>query len=135
MVGACLNKIRRWAFNFYVFVVLYATLLYFLCALLFRDSINEYTGYRDYFLSRRKWFFSLFALAQEFDLVNTLSKGHGHLQMLSLEYMLQAPIYISRSLIAMCTRDRYLQIVFVAANLVYQSSFVARQSQITRRRP
>jgi hypothetical protein len=124
-----LNKIQHWTFDLYVFIVLYATLLYFLCALLFPDDISEYSGYEDYFLSRRKWFFSLFALVQVFDLADTLIKGRAHLEMLGLEYILQAPVYVVLCVIAIFTRDRRYHIAFVIANLLYQSSFIARQFQ------
>ncbi len=124
-----LNKIPNWTFDLYVFIVLYATLLYFLCALLFPDNIDEYSGYGDYFMSRRKWFFGLFVLVQVFDLVDTLIKGRGHLENLGLEYMLQAPIYVVLAFIAVFTRDRRYHIAFVIANLLYQSSFIARQFQ------
>ena len=124
-----LNKIPYWTFDLYVFIVAYATLLYFLCALLFPDNIDEYSGYADYFMSRRKWFFGLFALVQVFDLIDTLIKGRGHLETLGLEYILQAPVYVGLSLIAIFTRDRRYHIAFVIANLLYQSSFIARQFQ------
>lgn len=124
-----LNKIPHWTFDLYIFVVLYATLLYFLCALLYPDNIDEYSGYGDYFISRRKWFFALFALVQVFDFADTLIKGRSHFAMLGLEYMLQAPIYIALAITAMFASDRRFQIAFVVANLLYQSSYIARQFQ------
>lgn len=125
-----LNKVPQWTFDLYVFIVLYAVLLYFLCALIFPDKIEEYSGYEDYFMSRRKWFFGLFALQQVFDLIDTLIKGRAHFDMLGLEYMAQAPIYILLSIIAMYTQDRRFHVAFVIGNLLYQSTYIARQFQV-----
>ena len=38
-----------------------AVLALLLASLLFPDDMSDYDGYEDYFLSRRRWFFGLFA--------------------------------------------------------------------------
>lgn len=63
-----------WRFETYFFVVGYAALYYFLCAILFPDDLAEYTGYRDYFMSRRRWFFGLLATAYVVDVADTLDQ-------------------------------------------------------------
>jgi hypothetical protein len=65
----------HWNFGIYVFVIVFAILLFLLCALLFPTDIAEYAGYEDYFISRRRWFFGVFAATIVFDLVDTLLKG------------------------------------------------------------
>ena len=42
--------------RFYVFVVGYAMFLYLLSVILFPDDLGEYSGFRDYFYARRRWF-------------------------------------------------------------------------------
>lgn len=48
-----------WSLGLYLYVTIYAVILYFICSLLFPSDMGDYTGYRDYFLSRRRWFFGL----------------------------------------------------------------------------
>ena len=55
----------------FVFVIFYASLFYFLCALLFPDDITDYAGIWDYFMSRRIWFFGILALTNVVDLGDT----------------------------------------------------------------
>ncbi|MCE0744199.1 hypothetical protein LWC05_09930 [Acetobacter sicerae] len=57
-----LVTLHSWTFEIYLFLIIYAIILFFLSAFLFPDSISDYTGYEDFFISRRKWFFSFFAL-------------------------------------------------------------------------
>ena len=55
---------------------------YFLSVLLFPQDLEEYAGFQDYILSRRRWFFGFAALTEALDVVDTLIKGDGHLQSL-----------------------------------------------------
>src|ERR1044072_5563840 len=52
-----LYAIETWTFGIYLFLIFYAVTLFLLCALLFPDSMLDYTGYEDFFYSRRAWFF------------------------------------------------------------------------------
>ncbi len=70
-----LSGVVRWSFNLYLFITLYALLLYLLCALVFPENLEEGRGYRDYFNDRRHWFFGLLALAFAVDFIDTWIKG------------------------------------------------------------
>ena len=54
-----LSFVQHWTFPLYAFVCVYASMYYFLSALLFPQDLDEYKGYQDYFLSRRRWFSAL----------------------------------------------------------------------------
>jgi hypothetical protein len=54
-----LGDVGVWTFQLYLFVVLYAVLMFLTASILFPDSLEEYDGYRDYFYSRRVWLFCL----------------------------------------------------------------------------
>jgi len=56
-----LFTVSEWTFGVYFFLILYCITLFLLAALLVPDNIDDYDGYEDFFLSRRKWFFGLFA--------------------------------------------------------------------------
>lgn len=52
-----LGLVRQWTFPRYLFIALYAVLIYLLCVLILPEQIGEYQGFRDYFYSRGQWFF------------------------------------------------------------------------------
>ena len=81
---------------------------YFLSALLFPQDLEEYKGYQDYFLSRRRWFFGFAALTEALDVVDTLIKGEAHLQSLGLEYLVAAGVFILLS--AVCRDNAQCEI-------------------------
>ena len=103
-----LSTTAEWTFTLYVFVLAYAFVIYLWCAFLFPRDLAGYDGFKDYFYSRRRWFFGLGLAGQAIDVVDTLSKGFAHFRSLGLTY----PIGISGLsllfLIAMRTRnERY----------------------------
>ena len=67
-----LGELQAWTFQIYLFVVLYALTLFLASALLFPLSMEGYAGFRDYFYSRRRWFFGLLALTYVVDVGDTL---------------------------------------------------------------
>lgn len=48
-----LEPLEVWTFKLYLFVLFYAFVIYLLCALLFPSDLEDYSGYEDYFISRR----------------------------------------------------------------------------------
>jgi hypothetical protein len=121
-----LAGIPVWTFQIYLFLILYAIVLFFLCAFLFPDSITDYTGYEDFFLSRRVWFFSFFAVAIIFDLIDTLIKGEAHYAMFSIEYWFRVPVYLVLCGIAIVSDNRRYHLAFVTAGLIYEAAWIAR---------
>ena len=77
-----LYGVQNWNFQIYFFLIFYTIVLFLLCTLLFPDNIAEYSGYEDFFISRRKWFFGLLGLTYVFDLVDTLLKGRAYYEVL-----------------------------------------------------
>lgn len=81
-----LRLIPVWTFQLYAFVLCYAFLIYLICALLFPSDLSGYQGYKDYFLSRRRWFFGLLIAVQGVDFFDTLAKGAAYFASLGIEY-------------------------------------------------
>ena len=81
-----LSKIAEWTFTLYVFVLGYAVLIYLWCALLFPRDLAGYDGFKDYYYSRRRWFFGLLLVGQAVDLADTLLKGMDHFRSLGPSY-------------------------------------------------
>jgi hypothetical protein len=121
-----LESVHRWSFNLYLFVVIYALLLYLLSALIFPDSVAEYGGYRDYFYSRRQWFFGFLAIMYVVDYADTWVKGVDYLRSFGIEYPIRNISYIVLSIIAMSTRNARYHATFAVGGLVYQLSWIVR---------
>lgn len=117
----------HWTFMLYLAVALYALLLYLLCAIIFPDSLEGHTGYEEYFYSRRKWFFSLLALAYMADLGDTWIKGRQYFDSFGPELELRCVAYVALCLVAIVTSNRRFHAFFAVASLAYQLSWIVRQ--------
>ena len=118
-----LSKIPQWTFTLYLFVLAYAVLIYLWCALLFPRDLHGYDGFKDYFYSRRAWFFGLLVVGQLVDIADTLSKGLAHFESLGPSYLAVIGGVSVLLLIAMRTRsERYhaaLAVISVADLILY----------------
>ena len=121
-----LAAISQWSFALFFFVVAYAILLFLLCTLLFPDQLKDYSGYEDYFYSRRKWFFGILAATFAFDIVDTGLKGTQRFTDLGAEYPIRIALYIVVCIFAMRSQDRRFHAGLVIATLVYQTSWILR---------
>ncbi|ESY93399.1 MULTISPECIES: hypothetical protein [unclassified Mesorhizobium] len=121
-----LYAIETWIFGKYLFIIFYAITLFLLCALLFPDSMLDYTSYEDFFYSRRAWFFGLLAATYLLDVIDTLLKGPEHFARFGNEYLFRTPVFVALCIVAILVRDRRFHIAFVAAALIYQISFIPR---------
>jgi hypothetical protein len=91
-----------------------------LAALLFPDNISEYAGYEDFFIRRRRWFFSLLAATFALDVTDTLIKGTERWNQLSSAYLLQVPIGLALCLVGFLVARRSVQIAVAALHLSMQ---------------
>ncbi|QWP76351.1 hypothetical protein J5226_22645 [Lysobacter sp. K5869] len=121
-----LIHVERWSFLAFSFLVGYVVVLFVLCTLLFPDDIRDYTGWRDYFYSRRHWFFGIMALSYAIDFGDTLIKGTRYFEAFGLEYPLRNLAYVVLCLIAMRTRSERFHAAFAVAGLLYQASWIYR---------
>jgi hypothetical protein len=121
-----LFHIESWTFGKYLFLIGYSTALFLMCALLFPDSMLDYKSYEDFFISRRTWFFGLLAATFVLDVIDTLLKGEAHFAHFGHEYLLRTPIFLALCIAAIFTTNRTFHILFVAAALAYQVSWILR---------
>ena len=122
--------VQTWTFGIYFFVIFYASLFFFLCALLFPEDLEDYADFEDYFISRRKWFFGILAVTFVADLFDTLLKGVAYFESLGPEYPVRAAVYVALCLVAMAVTDRRFHAWFVAVSLVYQVTWILRLYRI-----
>jgi hypothetical protein len=101
-----------WTFSLYFFVLCYALLIYLWCALLFPRDLAGYDGYKDYFYSRRSWFFGVGLAANVADVADTLLKGLDHFLSLGGTYLLGQAALTTFFLIALRTRNERFHAAF-----------------------
>ena len=117
-----LVRMEQWTFALYLFVVFYAVLYYVMCALLFPSDLEGYDGFQDYFMSCRRWFFGVLALAYLADIADTLLKGRAHLEGLGWEYSFSVGLGFALCLVAIKTRNLiFLFIVGILQGLINQN--------------
>ena len=100
-----LSKTANWTFTLYLFVLGYAVLIYLWCALLFPRDLAGYDGFKDYFYSRRGWFFGLLLAGQLVDVADSLLKGVTHFRSLGPSYLIGIGTLSVLLLIAMRTPE------------------------------
>jgi hypothetical protein len=116
--------VPQWTFAIYFFIILYAILFYFLCTLLFPSDLKDYSGYEDYFLSRRKWFFGFLAATFVADVIDTALKGPGYLHSFGMEYPIRIAINLTLCFVAMFAKSRRIQLGVLAVSLLYHIYFI-----------
>lgn len=120
------ESLGTWTFQLYLFVIFYAILIYLLCALLFPSDLEGYSGYEEYFMSRRRWFFGLMTTFFLVDLWDTWLKGAEYFASLGLEYPIQTSLYIVGAVIGMLTMNRRYHAAFALIAFVYQIEYAFR---------
>ncbi|RZA28632.1 MAG: hypothetical protein EOP02_06840 [Proteobacteria bacterium] len=125
-----LAHLQAWNFNLYLFVTLYALLLYLLCAIVFPKDVSDYADWETYFFARKSWFFSLLAMAYAADLVDTFIKGHDYFSSFGWEMPVRSAAYVILSLVAIATSNRTFHATFAVVGLLYQLAFIVRQFEV-----
>ncbi len=121
-----LQSVAEINFGVYLFLICFCCLFYFLCVLLNPPSIEDYGGFEEYFISRRRWFFGLLAVTYAVDLIDTLLKGETYFRSLGWEYPTRNVVYIVLCIIAAITANRRFQAAFVTIGLIYQFTWIFR---------
>jgi hypothetical protein len=121
-----LALVQQWTFAIYFFVILYAILFYSICTLLFPSDLRDYSGYEEYFLSRRRWFFGFLAATFVADVIDTSLKGSIYLHSFGLEYPIRIGVGLAVCLVGILVRNRRIQLTLLAVSLLYQITYIVR---------
>jgi hypothetical protein len=117
------STVAQWTFSLYFFVLAYALLIYSWCALLIPRDLTGYDGYKDYFYSRRSWFFGVGLAAVFADFADTLLKGFAHFASLGWPYVSLQLLWTALFVIGLRTRNERFHAMFaliaVTALLIY----------------
>jgi hypothetical protein len=113
-----LSTVEVWTVQLYLFLLLYATLLYLLCVVLYpRESPSDF---REYFFLHRKWFFGVWVLIYLVDIPDTTLKGGAHLASLGIEYWATTVVFIALCLAAMITRNERFHGTFAVTAFAFE---------------
>ncbi len=123
---ARLKTVGSWNFLEYLFLILYTAMYYALCVLIFPDSIGEYKGYKDYFFSRKKWFFSFLIVIFITDFADTLLKGKDYFHTLHWEYPVRNGVHILLCLLGMRYNNIRFQYLLAILFILYEISYIFR---------
>jgi hypothetical protein len=121
-----LFDVSDWSFLTFCFIIAYSIILYLIAALLFPDNVTEYNGYEGFFMSRRKWFFSLYASTFVFDLFDSMLKGGEYFSRFGYEYIIEVPVGIALCAIAIWTPNRRYHYWLALLHLIYQVGVIGR---------
>ena len=125
-----LHRIELWTFEVYFFVICYAALFFFVCALLFPDRMDEYAGFAEYFHSRQKWFYGLLGALFLADLVDTAIKGPEHFSSFGISYPIRQGVLFILAMAAMAIADRRYHAVFVTIAIASEIFWILSQFQV-----
>lgn len=114
-----LGEIDVWTFGIYLFVILYAFLVFLLCSLLFPSDFSGYDGFKGYFYAKRGWFFGVFCLSEVVGLGDTAIKGMEYFHSLGSQYLIAVSATVVFSAIAAVTRNEKFHATFAIAALLY----------------
>jgi hypothetical protein len=111
----------KWTFGLYLFVILYAVVLFLMAVILVpRDMDGVHDSYA-YFMAGRRWFFGALLLADAVDFADSLLKGIAWA--LRPDYVVQLVVYIAAAALGVASGRRSVQlgiaVVMFALQLVY----------------
>lgn len=121
-----LNNIKQWVFTKYFFLIIYIIVYYVLCALLYPDDLKDYKGFRDYFYSRKKWFFGLLGLSFILDIFDTMIKGMEYFHHYSPEYLIRNSIHFLLCMVAIKVNSPRFHALLVILFIAYEVSYILR---------
>lgn len=121
-----LIQVKHWLFTQYFFVIVYIIVYYILCALLYPDDLKDYSGFKEYFYSRKGWFFGLLGASFLLDVVDTAIKGREYFLHFGWEYPVRNALHFVLCLIAVKTNNPRFHAALAILFVVYEVSYILR---------
>jgi len=120
------HNFSKWTFALYAFLICYIIVFYVMSALLFPDDLRDYTGYENYFYSRKKWFFLVLGFSFVMDIIDTSLKGKEYAGHLGIEYPMRNILHLILCIIAIRVSNKKFHAALVLFFLLYEISFILR---------
>jgi hypothetical protein len=102
---------EKWYAYEYLFITLYAIVLFFLSSMLYPWDMDKDIDVREYFFRNRLWFFGALLLAWCLDIPETMLKAYAGLRPLPQEYFLFVGLHIAIAVIGLSTRRHLVHLV------------------------
>lgn len=101
------SSLEEWTFYNFLFVTLYAIVLFILAAMLYPWDVPTDFDYEEHFFKNRAWFFGLFVAAWCIDVPETTLKAGMGLRELPQAYLFFIITMLTLSLAGALTRNRF----------------------------
>jgi len=115
------SNLQEWTFQLYYFIILYAVLLFCLCIINMPFHFPE--NFRQYYYSRRKWFFSVILAYNIVDVIDTLLKGSTHISNLGAGYPVLIIVSIILSIVAIFSRRELVHGIIAVTYTLYHLGY------------
>lgn len=115
------SAISDWNFLLFLFVLVYAVVMYMLCALLYPAGEKK-TNFKEIYYENRKWFFGLWVLAMILDIVDTYWKSQYGMTGFGLFLVVVWGAIVTGSLIAAWTANRRYHAAWAVIFLLIMST-------------
>ena len=115
-----MSTVEVWTSQLYMFLILYAVLLFLVCVILFPDDFPDGQDYREYFYGRRRWFFGLWFAVFSVDAIDTMLKGGEYMASLPISFWPSQGIGVVLVAIAMVTRNARFHAAFAVLYMLIQ---------------
>jgi hypothetical protein len=125
-----LGGVTIWTFELYFFLIAFASLFFFIAAVLYPDSLQDFDGYEAYFHARQRWFYGLLIALIVADTLDSRFKGAEYFQSLGTLYLLRQAAMIGLALVAMRVADRRFHAAFVLVAIALQVGWILWRYQV-----
>ena len=124
---------EEWFAYEYLFITLYAIVMFFLASLLYPWDMAKDVDVREHFFGNRTWFFGVLLVAWGIDVVATLVKANVGIRPLPTGYFVFIGVQMLIAIIGISSRNRIVHGVLPIIFLVVMLSLVlfSAQSQIS----
>jgi hypothetical protein len=122
-----LTAIKRWSFLEYLFVTLYIINFYAIVYVIYPNNLSDYgDSYKNYFYSRRKWFFSFLGFSFLLDIIDTLIKGKQYFFHSGSEYDFRILLSTLLCIISIKISNRNFHAFLVVFFILYEIFYITR---------
>ena len=115
----------EWTFFQFLFIILYAIVLFLLASLLSPWDISPDLDFAEHFYRTRRWFFGILVAAWIIDVPETLLKAQGDLRDLPSGYVFFIAAQVTLALTAAWTANRRFHAFYAAAWLVLMLGYLS----------
>lgn len=109
------DDLRQWTFPLFLFIMLYATILYLLADSLYPHRMPPGTDLEEHFYAQRRWFFGLLALGAIVDVPETVLKQTMELRLVPGGYPLFVGLWFAAAVVGFSTDNRAVHSVLAIA--------------------